>query len=232
MAAAKYPSTLLVKTNAAGDILGIVKNEWTANGATTAGAAVPFSLVVNEAIDTGIAASGHVTTANGEVLHYSAVVTGTKTFTIDARAQQGTIAAAIDNGSTVGQYLTRDDWGQVVADLVAVEATLEKNFMKRQAVAVAANGTAVDFASGDYAVCTLTTNWGAPVFSNPVDGHVYVLRLVQDATGSRTWTPPAAWLFVGGTKTLSTAANKVDIVTAIYDSGSLKYYATLSKDYS
>lgn len=128
MVAAKYPAALLTQADMGGPMSGIPFNEWTANGATLAGAATPFSLVVNEAIDASVPAAGKLTTANGEVLHYSAYVAGTKTFTIDARAQDGTTAAAIDNGSAVGQWLTRDQWNQLVADLIAIETQLGVNF--------------------------------------------------------------------------------------------------------
>lgn len=123
MATAKLPTTLPVSADVAGAILGIPKNEWTSNGTTTAAAAVPFSLVVNEAIDAAVESTGYLTTENNEVLHYSAVNTGTKTFTIDARAQQGTTAAEIANGSTVGQYLTRDAWQQLAAEVLQMAKT-------------------------------------------------------------------------------------------------------------
>lgn len=123
MATAKLPTTQPTAADVSASILGIPKNEWTANGTTAAGAAVPFSLVVNEAVDASVASTGYLTTENNEVLHYSAVNTGTKTFTIDARAQQGTTAAEIANGSAVGQYLTRDDWGQLAAEVVQMSKT-------------------------------------------------------------------------------------------------------------
>lgn len=123
MAIAKLPTAQPVLADFFGEILGIPKNEFTANGAITAGAAVPFSLVVNEAIDTGVATVGKLTTSNGEVLNYNAVNTGTKTFTVNARAQEGTTAAAIDAGSAVGQYLTRDQVNQLIQELIQMSKT-------------------------------------------------------------------------------------------------------------
>ncbi len=48
-------------------------------------------------------------------------------------------------------------------------------------------------------------------------GERIVLRLVQDATGSRTVTWPSNFKKVGGTLTLSTAANAVDVIEAECD---------------
>jgi hypothetical protein len=59
--------------------------------------------------------------------------------------------------------------------------------------------------------CTFT-------FSNPVAGAVYVLELWQDGTGSRTVTWPASVKWAGGTApTLTTTANKMDLITLYYD---------------
>lgn len=71
--------------------------------------------------------------------------------------------------------------------------------------------------------CTLT-------LSNPVTGATYALRLVQDATGLRTMTWPAAVKWVGGIPpTLSSAAAAIDIIALYYDGTS--YYGTASIGY-
>jgi len=54
--------------------------------------------------------------------------------------------------------------------------------------------------------------------TNMVDGGTYVLRVIQDATGSRTLTYGANYKWSGGTApTLTTTANAVDIITFISD---------------
>lgn len=59
--------------------------------------------------------------------------------------------------------------------------------------------------------CTFT-------FSNPIAGESYIIKLVQDGTGSRTVTWPAAVKWPGGVApTLSTAAASVDLVSFYYD---------------
>lgn len=66
-----------------------------------------------------------------------------------------------------------------------------------------------------------TTTLGNP--SNPVDGEVIRVRLIQDATGSRTIAYAANYDFgAAGAPTLSTAANKVDIL-------GFEYVASISK---
>jgi hypothetical protein len=60
---------------------------------------------------------------------------------------------------------------------------------------------------------TLGTN---VTFTAPAIKANFTLTLTQDATGSRTGTFPASFLFVGGSKTLTTTAAAVDTVTGIY----------------
>jgi hypothetical protein len=58
----------------------------------------------------------------------------------------------------------------------------------------------------------------------------YLVKFVQDATGSRTVSFPAAWKWAGGiSPTLTTTANKLDIVTLVYD-GTI-FYATIVKNF-
>lgn len=127
-ATAKFPGTAGVSqaalTDFGGEFVGLGENEWTANGATTAIAGVPFSLVVNEAISARVAVGTWLTTANNEILHVSAINTGTKTFTIDARAQMDTTAAAIDSGSAIGLWLTKRTVNQILAELISMQTKL------------------------------------------------------------------------------------------------------------
>jgi len=59
----------------------------------------------------------------------------------------------------------------------------------------------------------------------------FVLRLVQDGTGSRTVTWPASVKWPGGTApTLSTAAGAVDIISLYYDG--TNYFGVASLDFS
>ena len=53
-------------------------------------------------------------------------------------------------------------------------------------------------------------------FSNGVAGSFYILKIVQDATGSRLATFPASVEWAGGSApTLTTTASRVDIILGI-----------------
>jgi hypothetical protein len=89
---------------------------------------------------------------------------------------------------------------------------------------VGAGTTLVDASLANAFNLTLTastTTLGNP--SNPVDGEVIRVRLIQDATGSRTIAYGTAYDFgASGAPTLSTAASKVDIL-------GFEYVASISK---
>jgi hypothetical protein len=76
-----------------------------------------------------------------------------------------------------------------------------------------------DFVNG-YAQKTVLTANSTFTFSNPVNGATYLLRLVQDGTGSRTVTFPSTVKWSGGTApTLTTAASKTDLIICYYGPG-------------
>jgi hypothetical protein len=75
----------------------------------------------------------------------------------------------------------------------------------------------IDFSAGNVHKSTLTGNC-TYTFTAPPTGSVVILRVVQDGTGSRTVTWPAAVHWPGGTApTLTTTASKVDVFTFYYD---------------
>ena len=75
----------------------------------------------------------------------------------------------------------------------------------------------IDWTQGNKQKSTLTGNC-TYTFTAPGSPTSLVFKLVQDATGSRTVTWPAAVHWSGGTApTLTTTANKVDIITFYYD---------------
>jgi hypothetical protein len=75
---------------------------------------------------------------------------------------------------------------------------------------------------------TLTGNITLSALTNAVAGTSMTIILTQDATGSRTLT--STMKFSGASKTLSTSANAIDIMSVFYDGTT--YYATLSKGYA
>jgi hypothetical protein len=94
------------------------------------------------------------------------------------------------------------------------------------------SGTAdtIDWTLSNKQKSTLTGNCTF-TFTAPSGPCSLVLKLVQDATGSRTVTWPAAVHWSGGTApTLTTTASKVDIITFYYDGST--YFGNSSLNYT
>ena len=93
----------------------------------------------------------------------------------------------------------------------------------------AASTTNIDLSTGNVFTINLGSNITTLNLTNPAIG-TYLIKLVQDATGARTISFPAAWKWAGGiAPTLTTTANKLDIVTLVYDGTT--YYATIVKNF-
>lgn len=82
--------------------------------------------------------------------------------------------------------------------------------------------------NGQVQTITATGNFTLSAFSSPVSGQHIKFIITQDATGSRTLT--STMKFEGASKTLSTAANSVDILDVWYIGST--YYASLTKGYA
>ena len=118
--------------------------------------------------------------------------------------------------------------GTVVAAAISATGTLDLNNNNIQEVKTATfNGEiddgnsstadTIDFGTGNNHKSTMT---GACTytFTAPAGPASLVLRLIQDATGSRVATWPATVKWSGGTApTLTTTANAIDIVTFYFD---------------
>lgn len=85
-----------------------------------------------------------------------------------------------------------------------------------------------DVANGNVQAITLTGNITFNAFSNAETGQTMTLIITQSSTGGETLT--STMKFAGGEKTLSTAANAVDILSVFYDG--TNYYASLSTNFS
>ncbi len=68
-------------------------------------------------------------------------------------------------------------------------------------------------------------------FSNAIPGQTIEIIITQNGTGSMTGTFPSGCVFVGGTKTLSTAASAIDSVLITCTSAGT-YLCNLLKAYS
>jgi hypothetical protein len=83
-------------------------------------------------------------------------------------------------------------------------------------------------ANGNIQTITATGNFTLSAFTAPTSGETITFIITQDATGSRTLT--STMKFAGGLKTLSTAANSIDILTVSYIGTT--YYASLAKGFA
>jgi hypothetical protein len=89
----------------------------------------------------------------------------------------------------------------------------------------AATTTMLDLSTGNVFTINMGQNISSFIVNNPVVG-TYLIKFVQDATGSRDVAFPVAWKWAGGVApSLTNTASKLDIVTLIYDG--TNYYATI-----
>jgi len=94
------------------------------------------------------------------------------------------------------------------------------------AISISGGNASIDASSGNVFAIAATANFTLANPTNPTDGQVIHLRITQDATGSRVMTLGTAWSAGPNTVTLSTAANKVDHLVAMYHSGAAKWHIT------
>ena len=89
-----------------------------------------------------------------------------------------------------------------------------------------------DVANGNVQTVTLTGNTQFSGFANEEPGQSVTLIIKQDSTGNRLLTEDSAGRlkFAGGTGTLSTSGNAVDILTIFYDG--TDYFGSLSTNFS
>jgi hypothetical protein len=86
----------------------------------------------------------------------------------------------------------------------------------------------IDPANGSIQQVTLTGNITVNQFYTPQVGQSVVIKFIQDGTGNRQLSSTMKW--AGGNKTLSTAANAVDIASIFYDGTT--YWASLTLAYA
>lgn len=143
----------------------------------------------------------------------------------------GKIAANAVTNAKLAQVATQTIKGRTTAstgdveDLTAAQVNAILNPVEFDAGNSGASKT-IDFTNGPAQKLTLTANCTLTL-SNPISGQAYVLKLVQDGTGSRTVTWPAAVKWPSATApTLTTTAAAIDIVSLYYDG--TNFYGTSS----
>jgi hypothetical protein len=87
----------------------------------------------------------------------------------------------------------------------------------------------IDLSAGQHQKITLTGNCTV-TWSNPTVG-VHTLKVIQDATGSRTLTLPSGKWVGGSAYTPTSDASAEDLISIYYD-GSAYYYSVVGLDFS
>jgi hypothetical protein len=133
-------------------------------------------------------------------------------------------ATAIDNTPIGGTTKAAGTFTTMTADTAVLDDIRETVF-----TGGTTTGTITpDCANGSIQKITLTGSITFNAFANPVAGQAMTLIITQSAAGNLTLT--STMKFAGGSKTLSTAANSIDILSVFYDGTT--YYASLVKGYA
>lgn len=112
---------------------------------------------------------------------------------------------------------------------VAAEWTAQQNF--DAATLAYASPIAWDLSAAQVAAVTLSGNTTLSNPTNAKDGGTYILRVVQDGTGSRTLAFGTNYKWPSGVApVLSTDANAVDVL--YFTSDGVSMYGTYAKDFS
>lgn len=142
----------------------------------------------------------------------------------------GTTQSTARTGLGLGTVSTQD------ASAIAItggDVTNVKMQRYRETVTVASSGTSytVDLSTANIFNITMTGNCTFTFTNPPASGvsYSFMLILTQDATGSRTATWPASVKYPNSsTPTLTTTANKTDILNFITVNGGTTYFGALS----
>ena len=161
----------------------------------------------------GLNVAGIVTNTAGGILG-TAATTGTGNI---VRANTPTLVTPILGDATATSVV-------VSGDVTA------KRFKLTMPSAITASATTtIDLSTGN----VFTVNMGSKITTlNLTNAGVgtYLIKFVQDATGTRDVTFPAAWKWAGGViPSLTNTAYKLDVVTLIYDGTT--YYATIVQNF-
>jgi hypothetical protein len=119
---------------------------------------------------------------------------------------------------------------RVVSAVQSSNITLKQFQETRVDLGTTSGNITLNMANGSIFAMTANGNISNIALSNAGVGASGTLIITQDGTGSRLLTVTSAWKFAGASKTLSTAANTIDIVNFFTDGTTV--FAALSKGYA
>ena len=153
-------------------------------------------------------------------------ITGNITGSASSATTAGTVTAAAQSNITSVGTLTSLT---VSGTFTSTGNVVLKKFNETVLSSVTTSGTiSPDVSTGTIFRYTLNGNITLNSLANAVAGTSVTIILTQDATGSRTLS--STMKFSSGSKTLSTAANAIDVISVFYDGAT--YYASLSKGFA
>lgn len=147
--------------------------------------------------------------------------------TVSATTLTGTLStAAQTNITSVGTLSALTVSGTNTSDV-----TVLKKFNETVVALGSVSGdqsSALNATNGSIYTLTATGDITINTIANAVAGTSMTIKIIQDGTGSRALT--SSMKFVGGSKTLSTAAGAIDVISVVYDG--TDYLASLTKAYA
>jgi hypothetical protein len=140
--------------------------------------------------------------------------------------------AGLPIAGTTNQILVKNSntdydttWSSTITSLSVINSVLKGYNEGTPFVLTTTSGTiSPDATNGNVQLVTINGNITINGFTNPIAGQSITLIITQDTTGSRLLT--STMKFAGGIKTLSTAANSIDVLSIFYDG--TNYLASLS----
>ena len=189
-----------------------------------------------------ISTTGNVTAGyfvgNGSLLSSitGANVTGTVANATTATTAGTVTTAAQANITSVGTLTSLSVSGNIVGGNIntagAVSTTgrvIGLNYTETVHAIGSSGGTITpNISLGSIQSITLTSNMTFSSITNIQAGQSFTFIVTQDGTGSRTLT--STMKFAGNSRTLSTAANSIDVISVFYNGST--YFASLTKGYA
>lgn len=222
---------------------GITVTRTDANTITIATTVVDTNTTYTVSAETDGANANLVLTGSDASTDSVQLVAGTNiTLTVDSQGAVTIAATDTDTGITsvvagTNIDVVENSAGGVTVSLESVVDGIELRDYKEtvfELTTTSAGTINVDVADGPIQKINLTENVTFTGFVNAENGQSVTLILVQDGTGSRTFTESLSsaslMLFAGGEQTLTTAANSTDILSIVFADGI--YYASLAKGFA
>lgn len=180
-----------------------------------------FTGSTHDAMQTDLISSGGAGGANFGVGHLFRLENASSSLA-DATRLAVRWTTATGGAETARFVVGNNSAGGGISDSFTVEA--DQYYGTVNALGNKSGSFTIDFNDGNYVTATATGNWTTVTFSNIKPGATYRIRVTQDGTGGKTWTPPTNFKYPGGVSgnILTGTANAVDVfICETFDSTNL-----------